>query len=73
MHKMRLLCAFQALEIMTKHGCKKAYGVNATTARRIVFEITGIKMKRGQKVAGRTLAEYFDSIGYVMNEGVRDG
>ena len=62
MHKMRLLCAFQALEIMTKHGCKKAYGVNA-----------GIKMKRGQKVAGRTLAEYFDSIGYVMNEGVRDG
>ena len=26
MHKIRLLCAFQALEMMGKHGCKKDYG-----------------------------------------------
>ena len=64
MHKIRLLCAFQALEMMGKNGFKKAYGINKTTARKIIFDLTGIKMKRGQHAEGRTVEEYLDSIGY---------
>ena len=32
MEKIRLLSAFQALEMMGKHGFTKAYGVNKTTS-----------------------------------------
>lgn len=68
MEKLRLLSAFQALEMMGKHGFTKAYGVNKTTARKIIFDITGIKIKRGQIPTGRSLEEYFDSIGYIYEE-----
>jgi hypothetical protein len=68
MEKIRLLSAFQALEMMGKHGFKKAYGVNKTTARKIIFDITGIKIKRGQTPKGSSLEEYFDSIGYTWRE-----
>ena len=68
MHKIRLLCAFQALEMMGKHGFKKAYGINKTTARKIIFDLTGVKIKRGQTPNGRSLEEYFDSIGYTWRE-----
>lgn len=65
MEKIRLLSAFQALEMMGKHGFKKAYGVSKTEARKIIFDITGIKIERGQTPKGRSLGEYFDSIGYI--------
>ena len=68
MHKIRLLCAFQALEMMGKHGGKKAYGVTKTTARKIIFDLTGVKIKRGQHAEGRTVEEYFDSIGYTWSD-----
>lgn len=68
MHKIRLLCAFQALEIMGKYGGRKAYGVTKTTARKIIFDLTGVKIKRGQHAEGSTVEDYFESIGYTWRD-----
>jgi len=67
MSKIRLLSAFQALEIIQKHGVRKAYGVNKTQAKALILELTDIKVGE-TKVHGPSLNDYFLSLGYVMTE-----
>ena len=69
MNKIRLLCAFQALEIMQEHGMRKAYGVNKTKAKAIIMELTGIKVGR-MRVHGPSLPDFLASLGYTMTEEV---
>lgn len=67
MNKIRLLCAFQALEIMQEHGMRKVYGVNKTQAKALILELTDIKVGK-MKVHGPSLQDFFASLGYMMAE-----
>lgn len=63
MMNLRLLSAFQALEMMQKNGCKKAYGVNRKQARAVLAEY-GVELSPRQKVQGRSLEDFMSNAGY---------
>ena len=63
MGNVRILAAFQALEIMQKHSTKKAYGVNRKQARAVLAEY-GIELSPRQKVQGPKLADFMNHAGY---------
>ena len=67
MNRIRLLAAFQVLEMAWKYDTRKAHGVSAEQAAEVIRELTGIYlgdygMKRPLK--GPSLENYFDSLGY---------
>ena len=45
---LRLLSAFQVISMCGNFGCKTAFGVTPTRAKKVIQEITGRKIKRGQ-------------------------
>jgi|TARA_R110000765_G_scaffold62118_1_gene120483 hypothetical protein len=63
MMNLRLLSAFQALEMMQKNNLKKAYGVNRKQARGVLAEY-GVELSPRQKVQGRSLEDFMSNAGY---------
>ena len=65
--RIRLLCAFQVLEMAWTRGVNQPYGVGVERATEVVRELTGIYLgDHGMQrpVRGPALEDYFDSLGY---------
>jgi len=63
MFNLRLLSAFQALEMMQKNSLKKAYGVNRKQARAVLAEY-GVELGPRQAVKGPGLEDFMSNAGY---------